>query len=403
MIRICPPFPDPARRNMDSTETADRSGSDAEPVASPSRLRETFDAPAPLTVGIEEEVMLLDGVTLDLNPRAEELLAAAGGDGRFKLELPAAQVELVTLPCATVSEAAAQLESARASLHEAASGIGRLAGAGAHPTAGPEGVLNHHERYRVTREEFGPVAHAQLVFGLHVHVRVAGAERAVAVHNALRSYLPQLAALAANAPFHAGRDTGLASVRPKISELLPRQGVPPTLADLDELAEAWRWGAAAGSMPRPNHWWWELRLHPTLGTIEVRVPDQQTTVAQSAGVAAVIHALVATLAERHDEGLPLAVHPTWRIAENRWSAGRHGLAGTMADLDIGERRPTRDSLRALLEWLEPAAGRAGCLGELAAADRLVTANGSERQRQVAAQEGLSGLVAWLADSFLAVG
>ncbi len=368
-----------------------------------SRLRATFDAPAPLTVGIEEEVMLLDGATLDLTPRAEEVLVAAGYDERFKLELPAAQLELVTLPCATVREAAAQLESARAALHAAASRTGRLAAAGAHPTAAPEGMLNHHERYRATREEFGPVAHAQLVFGLHVHVRVAGAQRAVAVHNALRSHLPQLAALAANAPFHAGRDTGLASVRPKIAELLPRQGVPPAVADLDELVEAWRWGAAAGALPRPSQWWWELRLHPTLGTIEVRVPDQQTTVAQSAAVAAVIHALVASLAEDHDRGLPLGVHPTWRIAENRWSAGRHGLTGRLADLETGERRPTRDSLRALLEWLEPAAAGLGCLEELAAADRLVTANGSERQRQVAAGEGLDGLVAWLADSFLAVG
>jgi carboxylate-amine ligase len=385
---------------MDPTETADRSGKDAE-FASSERLRAAFDAPAPLTVGIEEEVMLLDRATLDLAPRAEEVLAAAGADGRFKLEMPAAQLELITLPCSTVGEAAAQLEAGRAALREAASGIGRLAAAGAHPTAAPEGVLNDHERYRLTREEFGRVAHAQLVFGLHVHVRVAGARRAVAVHNALRSYLPQLAALAANAPFHAGRDTGLASVRPKISGLLPRQGVPPALEDLGELAAAFKWGAAAGTVPRPNHWWWELRLHPTLGTIEVRVPDQQTTVSESAAVAAVIHALVVTLAEGHDDGVPLTVHPSWRIAENRWSAGRHGLAGTLADLQTGEPRPTRDRLRALLEWLAPAAARAGCLGELEAADRLVTANGSERQRQVAAEEGLEGLMGSLADRFLA--
>ncbi len=381
---------------MDPIPSADRSGG-----AESRRLRATFDAPAPLTVGIEEEVMLLDGATLDLAPRAEEVLVTAGGDGRFKLELPAAQLELVSLPCDTVGEAAGQLHASRRALHAAANGVGRLAAAGAHPLSAREGVLNPHERYRHTREEFGPVARVQLVFGLHVHVRVSGAERAVAVHNALRSYLPQLAALAANAPFYAGSDSGLASVRPKISELLPRQGVPPALADLGELVQAWRWGAAAGTMPRARQWWWELRLHPTLGTIEVRVPDQQTTVAESAAVAAVIHALVAALAEGYDDGRPLAVHPTWRIAENRWSAGRHGLAGTLADLDTGEPRPARDSLRALLEWLAPAAARVGCLGELEAAERVVTANGSERQRQMADDVGLEGLVGWLADRFLA--
>ena len=364
------------------------------------RLLATFDAPAPLTVGIEEEVMLLDSATLDLAPRAEEVVAAAAGDERFRLELAAAQLELVSQPCLTVGEASAQLQAARGALHEAAAGIGRLAAAGAHPLTAPEGVLNHHERYRLTREEFGPVAHAQLVFGLHVHVRVAGAERAVAVHNALRSYLPQLAALAANAPFHAGRDTGLASVRPKISELLPRQGVPPAVESLGELVEAWRWGVAAGSLPGPSQWWWELRLHPTLGTIEVRVADQQTTVAESAAVAGVIHALVVSLAEAHDDGLPLPVHPTWRIAENRWSAGRHGLAGTLADLETGEPQSTRDSLGALLERLAPVAARAGSLRELEAADQLVTSNGCERQRQVAGEDGLDGLVAWLAGRFL---
>ena len=365
------------------------------------RLRASFDAPAPLTVGIEEEVMLLDAASLDLTPRAEEVLAAADGDARFKLELPAAQLELVSRPCETVGEAAAQLHSGRAALARAAGGIGRLAAAGAHPTAAPEGVLNHHERYRFTREEFGPVAGAQLVFGLHVHVRVSGSERAVAVHNALRSYLPELAALAANAPFHAGRDTGLASVRPKVSELLPRQGVPPAPASIGELAEAWRWGALAGTVPRPRQWWWELRLHPVLGTVEVRVPDQQTTVAESAAVAAVVHSLVATLAERFDAGEPLPVHPTWRIEENRWSAGRHGLEGTLADLDSGEARPVRERLCGLLAELGPTADRIGCAGELEGAGRLVEENGAIRQREVGRSAGLDGVVAWLADRFLA--
>ena len=347
--------------------------------------------------------MLLDSGSLDLLPRADDVLGALDGDARFQGELPAAQLELITQPCRTAGQAAAQLQGARASLARAARGIGELAAAGAHPLAGPEGTLNSHERYRFTREEFGPVARAQLVFGLHVHVRVSGAERALAVYNALRSHLPALAALAANAPFHAGRDTGMASVRPKISELLPRQGVPPALADLDELVAAWRWGAAAGTVPFARLWWWELRMHPVLGTVEVRVPDQQTTVSETAAVAAVIHALVATLAARHDAGEPLPVHPGWRIAENRWSAARHGLSGTLADLDTGERRPARQRVRDLLAELGPAAGRIGCLDELKRADGLVSANGAERQRAVAREGDLRGVVEWLAGRFLAEG
>jgi len=197
-------------------------------------------------------------------------------------------------------------------------GAALLAGAGAHPFAAVEGALSDGPRYDALVREYGPVARRQLVFGLHVHVAVRPADRALAVYNALRSYLPLIAALAANAPFYEGVDTGLASVRPKLCELLPRQGVPPPIASWEELGDALRWGQAAGAMADRSQWWWEARLHPVFGTVEVRVPDTQTTVAETAAVAAVVHALVAWLAERHAAGEALAVAPSWRIAENRW-------------------------------------------------------------------------------------
>ena len=366
------------------------------PVPTAERLREAFDRPLAGVVGIEEELMVLDPETLDLAPRAHELLASLEGDSRFKEELMAAQVELVTTPAETVAEAATQLVEGRRTLARTAGGELLLAGAGAHPCAAEAGVLNTAERYRHTREEYAWVAPRQLVFGLHVHVRVRGAERAVAVYNSLRSYLPELAALAANAPFHAGRDTGLASIRPKLSELLPRQGVPPAFADLDDLAGALAWTARARES---RAWWWELRLHPVHGTVELRVPDQQTTVADTAAVAAVAQSLVAHLAARHDAGERLPVHPTWRIDENRWSACRRGLEGALADLDTGEPRPARDRLRALLAELEPTARRLRCSDELAAAVELTEHPGAERQREVAADGGAEALTRWLAESF----
>ena len=365
------------------------------------RLRQAFDEEAPLTVGIEEELMLLDPETLDLAPRARELLARLEGDPRFKPELPAAQIELLTPPAASVGEASLALAEGRATLAEAAAGLARPAGAGAHPFAAALGELDGAERYRPMREEYGPVARRQLVFGLHVHVRLSGAERALAVYNALRSYLPELAALAANAPFHEGRDTGLASIRPKISETLPRQGVPPPLEGLEELAAALAWGAAAGTMPEPRLWWWELRPHPLFGTLEVRVPDQQSTAADSAAIAAVVHSLVARLAERHDAGERLPVHPTWRIAENRWSAARHGLEGTLADLDTGEPSPARRRLYELLEELTPHAEAVGCAAELDHARRLIEENGAARHRAAAVEGDLFALADRLAGAVLA--
>ena len=359
-------------------------------MARSANLRAAFDTVAPMTVGLEEELMLLDPETLDLAPRAQEVLARVEGDSRFKPEMPAAQLEIVLPPVATVGEAAGALRAARSDLAEAARGIGVLAGAGAHPFAAPAGALTVGKRYDVMASEYGPVARYQLVFGLHVHVAVRPAGRALAVYNALRGYLPLVAALAANAPYHHGTDTGLASVRPKISELLPRQGVPPPLASFEELEAAVRWARI-----EPARWWWEARLHPGFGTAEVRVPDTQTTVAATAAMAAFVHALVAWLAARHEAGEHLHTAPTWRIAENRWSACRHGLEGTMTDLVTGEAAPTRERIAALLEQLAPVAERLGCAPELAAVD--LAANGAQRQRSAG---GPRAATSWIADRFL---
>jgi carboxylate-amine ligase len=338
-------------------------------------LRDAFDAPAPLTIGLEEEAMLLDPASLDLAPVAAAVLARC--EAPIKLELPASQLEIATRPAETVGEAIEQLAAGRRALAEAADGLALPATAGVHPFAAALGQLNAGERYAAIEAEYGDVARAQLVCGLQVHVAVGDADATLAVYNALRGHLPELAALAANAPFHAGRDTGLASVRPLISGLLPRQGVPPAIASWEDFADMLRW------VPEPRRWWWELRPHPEFGTLELRVPDAQTTLADAAAVAAFAHALVARLAERHAAGERLPAAASWRIAENRWTALREGLDGAFADLDSGERTPVRDVLRRRLTELAPVARALGCGAELASAARLVEANGAIRQRAVA--------------------
>jgi len=367
----------------------------------PEALRAAFEPPSPMTVGVEEELMLVNARTFELEPRAHEVLAAAGGDPRFKPELPAAQLEIAVPPAASVGESAAGLARARADIAAIAAPEARLAAAGAHPFSAPEGPVHPAPRYERLEAEFGAVIRHQLLFGLHVHVAVRPADRALAVYNALRSYLPDLAALAANAPFYAGRDTGLASVRPKIADILPRQGVPPEIPSWEALADYLRWGHAAGAISDASQWWFELRLHLAYGTVEVRVLDGQTTVAETAALAAVVHALVARVAERHDAGEELPVDATWRIAENRWAACRHGLDAQLADLRTGAVTPVRARLGALLDELAPVAARLGCAVELEAARGLVERNGAVRQREVAAERGLPGLVAWMAERFLA--
>ena len=364
-------------------------------------IERAFDAADPLAVGVEEELMLLDLETGDLAPRAAEVLELLGGDPRYKLELPASQLEIVSGPCGSVAELGARMASGRAELAAAVDGVVGLGAAGTHPFAAVEGELNPGERYRPTAEGFGRYARRQLVLALQVHVALGSAERTLAVYAGLRSLLPEIAALAANAPFHGGVDTGLASVRPKISESLPRQGVPPPLESWDEYAAALAWGRRSGAMPGDYTWWWELRPHPRFGTLELRVPDAQTTPEAAAAVAAFAHCLVAWLADRADAGEAFAPTPSWRIAENRWWALRDGVEAELADLETGERRPVRELLTEMLGELEPYGRRLECAAELAGVGELIVANGAMRQRAIAAERGLQGLIGWLRERFTA--
>lgn len=343
--------------------------------------------------------MLLDPDTHDLAPRAAEMLDRLEGDPAFKLEMPASQLEILSPPRADVSAAVSDLAAGRARLVQAASGLVRPAAAGAHPFSAREGELNADERYRLMVDEYGDVARRQLVCALQVHVAVAGADRALAVYNTLRGHLPEIAALAAAAPFHAGRDTELASVRPTVSQMLPRQGVPPAIPSWESFADELRWGAATGSVPEPRRWWWELRPNLAYGTLEVRVPDAQATIEDAAGVAGLVHALVGRLAERYDTGAPMPMPETWRIEENRWSACRHGVDGTLADLETGGRVATRERLGALLDEVEPTAERLRCSSQLRHARRLAVENGAIRQRRIGETAGARALARWLADRF----
>jgi carboxylate-amine ligase len=342
---------------------------------SSTELRERFDAPGPMTVGLEEEMFVCDPATLDLAPRGAEL---AGG--AVRLEMPAAQIEIASAPHALVDDAIADLALARREVAVRAGAAGLVPVAAAvHPFAAAEGELNEGERYAAIEQAYGTAARRQLLSSMHVHVRVSGAGRALAVYNALRGHLPDIAALAACGPYYEGDDTGLASVRPLLAALLPRQGVPPAISSWDALADE------LARIGDPAAWWWELRPHRLYGTLELRVPDVQPSLADARAVAAVAHATVAWLAERYDDGEELGVPGSDQIAERRWEALRHGPGDDVAEL---------------LDAITPTAERIGCAAGLAAARVLLESGGGAAKLRAAADGDVRRATAWLAERFL---
>ena len=361
------------------------------------RCRAVFDEPPPFTLGLEEELMLVEPPSLELAPVNDDVLALFDDTSPYRKELRATQIELVTPVCSTAAEACEALAAARSDLVAALEGRVRILGAGTHPTSTAWGSVSADERYQMLADEYEWAARRSVMCGLHVHVAVGGADRTLAVHNALRSYLPELGALASNSPFAENRDTGLCSIRAKLNEAFPRSGIPPTFETWEDYVSFLDWGRRGGLFPDSSHLWWDLRLHPTYGTVEIRVSDAQTTVSDAASIGSIVQALVAWLALRYDAGEELRGGDYFRIRENAWRALRHGVNGWLVDLETGEQRSTRAELATLLDELEPIARDLGTSEQLSQSRTLLEGSGADRQRFVAQRDGVDGLLRWLAD------
>jgi glutamate---cysteine ligase / carboxylate-amine ligase len=381
---------------------ADRLGSDAPPewpraaAQTAADIRAVFDAASELTVGVEEELTLVDPQTLAQAPAVDRVLELAAGDPRYVRELKNTQIELVTPVAGNALAAALLVARARSEFADRLAGELDAIASGTYPGSGTSGEVVAGKRYEQIADEYVSAAAQSLPCGQHVHVAVPGADRALAVYNAARSFLPELGALAANSPFLDGEDTGLASSRRSLNDAFHRTGVPPAFASWDEFAAYVAWGREGGLFPDATHFWWELRPHVGFGTLEFRVADTQTRLEDSFAVAACCQALVAWLAERYDSGEPLPSHETFRVEENAWRAMRYGVRGWMVDLETGEPTPARDHITALLDAIAPSARRLGVEAGVLTARALLVDNGAERQRAVAAVHGVDGLIRWLA-------
>jgi len=357
------------------------------------------------SLGVEEEFQLVDAESFELVPRSREVVDPKGGERRIKPELLQSVVEAATGVATTVGRAIENARRLRAELQDRAAESGAcILSAGTHPFSRYEHQqITEEDRYRELLDELRWVAERELIFGLHTHVGLASGDKAVAVANALRTWLPELLALSASSPFWQGRDTGLASTRSKVFDTMPRSGLPPVLGSFAEFEGLVERAVRGGSFADYTYLWWDLRPHPALGTIEVRVCDAQTRLESTGALVALTQCLVATLAERYDRGQSLPSQPALLVAENKWRAARHGLETDLVWLERDEERPAREAVRSLVELADPAARRLGCSDELASIERLCErGTGSEEQRRVHDETGsLLGVARWLAEETVA--
>jgi carboxylate-amine ligase len=344
----------------------------------------SFEGPR-YTVGIEEELMILDSSSLDLVSAIDSILGEEPPSGQIQSELLESVLEIATSPCADVQSAGAELVSLRTLASERARSKGlEIGAAGTHPFARwEEQRVVSDDRYRGLVRSLGFVARQELVFGMHVHVGMADAEETIQVANGLRPYVPLLIALSANSPLWRGELTGLMSSRVPIFRAFPRVGLPPyfeSWADFERRVETM---SENGMIEDYTFLWYDVRAHPRLGTIEIRAMDSQTRVEHTIALSALVVSLVKLLTEEFQRGgAPL--DPPWEILdENRWLAARHGLEAELFDLAAGRRRGVRELTEGLLERLAPHARELGCEDELLAVHELLrSGNGAIRQQVV---------------------
>jgi carboxylate-amine ligase len=357
-------------------------------TARSSVLDHAYGSGRPLTLGVEEEYMLCDAETLELSQRIEDVLAAIEGDEwsqRVMPELFASTAEAATGVCETIDDARRDLERLRRGLAARLGPLGlRLASAGTHPySKSEEQRVTPRERYRALVEQLQYVARRELVFGMHIHVGVPGPEAAIQVLEGVLIELPVLLALSVNSPFWRGRASGLMSTRTAVFAGFPRSGLPPRFQSYDDYAETVGWMEQTGAIDDYTHLWWDVRPHPRLGTIELRVPDVQFDLDYTLALAAYVQALVASLLDEIAQGRPPVPYHRQLVAENKWLAARHGVDAPLLDLAAGRRtRVTAGQLaRRRLRELRPFARDLGCWDALTGIEKILS-NGTGATRQI---------------------
>jgi carboxylate-amine ligase len=342
------------------------------------------------TLGVEEEYMLLDPESFDLVQHIDTVLASIAGhelEEQVRPELMQSVLEIATPVCRTAGDVERELRKLREYVTSVAQGQTlRVGSSGTHPFSHFERQrITARDRYRALVDQLQYVARRELIFGLHIHVAVDDPDKAVQVVNGLLVELPPLLALSANSPFWRGEATGLSSTRQMVFAAFPRSGPPPRFRDYNDYAEVVGQLEKTGCIADYTHIWWDIRPHPRLGTVEVRVCDAVSRVEHAVGLAAYCQALVKHYCERYDRGEEIRSYHRILTSENKWLAARYGLEAPLMDLETGRRNrvPVAQLVRRRLRELEPHARELGSERELEGIQEILDkGNGADRQLRV---------------------
>lgn len=381
---------------MGDEDSRDRVHVDSIATASTPRARvdayaHRFGASPPLSIGVEEELLLIDD-DRELVSASEAVLDAVPAQlaRRVSSEIFSEQIELKTGVCHDVDGVLGELREARKTIREAGFD---LLGSGLHPSApAGEPKLVAKPRYNVVRKDFGDLLRTPPC-GLHVHIGIPDADVAVRVANAFRLYLPALQALSANSPFREGADSGHASARTSVVRSYPRFQVPRQFRDYEDFCRVADQLIAAAGVDDYTYIWWDVRPHPRLGTVEMRAVDVQASAVTSAAIAALVQAIAAKELDR--PSTPGLYRES--LEESYFQAASHGLDAEIV-LDDETPRPAREVIRRMLDMVRPYAGELGGDAALEEIERILRdGNGADEQRRAHEEAGMDGLLRRLAE------
>ena len=350
------------------------------------------------TLGIEVELQIVDPETRDLAPGGPEIIEAIGEPDFVKAELLQSTVEVNVGPCTTVAEARAGLSERVEAVRMVANEKGYdLLSAGTHPFARWDNQeITDNQRYQHFLDRMQWPVRRLMIFGLHVHVGVSDGEKAIAISNAMTTFLPHLLALSASSPLWYGEDTGLASVRVKIFETLPTAGLPFRMINWGEFQRFMNTLINARAIESIREIWWDIRPHPIFGTLEVRIADALPTMTETMAMAAFIQCLIVRLGELYDQGDFLPTRRQWIVAENKWRAARYADEAMIISNEKGTLQRMDENIHSLVDRLEPVSKRLDCENELQDVRRILAVRPSySRQRRVFKQSGSHAVVDYL--------